>query len=89
MLLIISLHVKVQGFDKLFELVTLGIHTLKSVFADMVFIVELGNFIFAIKFEVRILVPFISSKSLEKIPLLLTFLWSWVLNSLVKVKWKG
>ena len=58
-------------------------------FADIVFIVELGDFLFTIKFEALIFVPIISCKFFEKIPLLLTFLWSWVLNSLTKIKWKG
>jgi len=88
-LLISSFGLEVQGFDKHFEFISLGIDGLKSVFADVFFIVEFGNLFFAIKLKILEFVPIVSSKFCEKIILLLTFLWLWVLNSLGKIKWKS
>lgn len=89
MLLISSFGLEVQGFDEYFEFVTLGVDGLESVFANVFFIVEFGNLFFVIKLETFEFIPIVSSKFFEKIILLLTFLWRWVLNSLGKIKWKS
>jgi len=59
------------------------------VFADVIFIVELSNLFLFIKLEILKFIPIVSSKFFEKIILLLTFLWRWVLNSLRKIKWES
>jgi hypothetical protein len=87
-LLISSFGLEVQGFDEYFEFFTLGVDGLESVFANVFFIVEFGNFFLFIKIETLKFIPIVSGKFSEKIILLLTFLWRWVLNSLGKIKWK-
>lgn len=89
MLLISSFGLEVQGLDEHFEFITRGVDGLESVFANVFFIVEFGNLFFIIKLETFEFIPIVSSKFFEKIILLLTFLWRWVLNSLGKIKWKS
>ena len=89
MLLTGSFGLEVQGFDEYFEFFTLGVDGLESVFANVFFIVEFGNLFFVIKLETFEFIPIVSSKFFEKIILLLTFFWRWVLNSLGKIKWKS
>lgn len=89
MLFIISFGVEVQGFDEIFEIITLGIQVLKSVFADVILVVEFGDLFFFVELETFIFIPIISSKFFEKIILLLTFLWRWVLSSLSEIEWES
>lgn len=89
MLLISSFGLEVQGLDEHFEFITRGVDGLESMFANVFFIVEFGNLFFIIKLETFEFIPIVSSKFFEKIILLLTFLWRWVLNSLRKIKWKS
>jgi len=88
-LLISGSGLEIHGLDKNFEFVALGIHVLESMLADVFFIVEFGNFFLFIKIETLKFIPIVSSKFSEKIILLLTFLWRWIFNSLVHVKWEG